>query len=277
MIAEALEDNTRKFLTELARAADPTKFGIHSVRVRIRKLLALLDLVAATNIHIRRRTRRRLRRLLFLLSPLRDTQVQIEALKATGGQQRVVRRLLKMLRPRRKQLARVAAKRIEKFDAKTLTLDVDLLRASLGIVAQDPAATEAMQSVFIGVARDHYSKLERRSLRSAGKGPRAIHRMRLALKDYRYTAMALRDLIPGATSSRLAAMGRLQDSLGAIHDAQVLAETVNDWAKSNSLDAARNVHPLQRRLAKNCRQMRARFVEDAIAPVEWAGVGSPQL
>jgi CHAD domain-containing protein len=222
----------------LARSA------VHGLRVALRRLLSALDLAVAVGCEAKPRLGRRLKKLLRALSPLRDAHVQLRATKLLPDAQG--RRLFAHLDHERHSHSREARKRLNAFDLSDFERDVSRVISGVDSAGQDSASRAAVEAALSGrLARGHLSI--QRALRTAALGDaRALHDLRLALKDYRYALDALAPCLPAPARELSLVVARLQDQLGLAHDAQVLAELARSELKSAKPELDELVQRLER-------------------------------
>jgi CHAD domain-containing protein len=109
--------------------------------------------------------------------------------------------------------------------------------------------------------------------------PEPIHAVRIAVKKLRYAFELSRDLQLLGSRAVLPRLRAMQETLGRLHDLQVLAARVDGWraripAADPHLDPLNELHT---RLEADCRELHARFlarrdrlvavVDDALADV----------
>jgi CHAD domain-containing protein len=211
-----------RFRSSLKRASRrPGVKEIHDLRVSIRRLLSFLSIAGRLAGKKRRllEAERRLSDLLSQLGGLRDAQVKIERLKeiVPTGDEATYRYALSVQGDAIGWEGRIG-KLLRGLGRKRFLLPRTALAPSL----PSPAALRAK-------AREILADAERKiaSLAAAARNEEdveALHRMRLAFKDYRYSVEALSFLFPGIRADTLERLHAFQTLLGDIHDLDVLLE-----------------------------------------------------
>jgi CHAD domain-containing protein len=200
-----------------------TGANVHRLRVDSRRLLARLELVAdVVPAWADKAGSRTLRKQIRLLGEIRDLQIQA--------------RILDELLPRHPELA--AYRRRVRRDALLLRREVSrrLLRPKPARRLRDLAVELAAVSDSTDLGREAFERPLRRARaelvrrEAASRRGTGLHRLRLALKRCRYLTEALQPLLPASTAAQLGELRRWQTRLGDIHDLEVLAERLRDYA-----------------------------------------------
>lgn len=233
VLTTALEENGRALLAELTRDDDQLKTKrVHTVRTTIRRLLAALELATTLGTPAKSRVERNLGQVLSALSPLRDSQVQLRTLESMTGERGDLSELSTRLEKQKRALSRKASRSLAEFDADRFQEDLTAVMQELAASAKATRDGNAARAAIHGdLARRHLQVSRRRRLVTA-EDPRSLHRLRLALKGYRYGLAAVAPALPAAGRELAEAVTNLQDQLGAAHDAHVLAETAAAARKS---------------------------------------------
>lgn len=218
-----------RFRACLKRASrHPGEKEIHDLRVSIRRLLAFLS-VAGTIQGAKGPSpgvARRVKQLMSPLGRLRDAQVKIEWLKklvpegdepsylyglwALGDSIGWRNRVGKILRgiDKKRYVARLDG-------IRPPTLPRTALRAkALRILGE---RERKIESLAAGARRE--------------ENVEALHRMRLAFKEYRYSVEVLAPLFPAVTAKTLDRLHAFQTRLGDIHDLDVLLEEAEHFRR----------------------------------------------
>lgn len=243
--------------------------AVHDLRVAIRRLLSTLRLVAAAAPRAPgKKVRRKLRHLLRRLSGLRDTHVQLGLLRALGRRMPAPRDFREFLKCRRHRLER-------------------RLKPTLAAAALTPRRARRTEAALRAALADTLVRLETRRLRMDPARPATIHRLRVALKRYRYMAEALARLAPGADAGRLAALRECQRRMGGIQDLDVLLKRLEKSAPRAAAPAhwAAFAESLRRRRDAQGARLAAAWPRDLdpftdsrqalLEPAPWKSVESP--
>lgn len=201
---------------------------VHDLRVAIRRLLAMVDLLRGPGFGMpARRLRRSLKRQLDGLGKLRDTQVMLQRLELQATQWPGAEPLCHQLRQRERRLCRQARKVLTAVDADKQARRLHKLRARLAGWQGDTG--EALQQTL---ETAHGRWLSRHVQVEEGVVVddallEQLHRERVAFKRLRYTVEILQqcDPVPGDRNA-LAALRDYQTLLGDIQDARVFCRAL---------------------------------------------------
>jgi CHAD domain-containing protein len=245
-----LRGRVRAFFREVPRGLAGEQEAIHQMRVMGRRLRVAMPLLA------RRPDGRRVRRALRLLRDAtrtagvsRDLDVIAGLLAAralAGPISADLRQLLSRLRQARRRARASMAERLLDLDIARLRRD---LRRILHLGAADAFSV-------LGRMRDQ-REIEGAALLTEIDGlggrfdPVALHRLRRRIRRLRYGA-ELRDELRGGELGAALALKDLQERLGEIHDAHVLAV----WLGARGAWAAAHGHPA---IAAEAERQRAHF------------------
>jgi CHAD domain-containing protein len=224
-------------------AKQPDVEAVHRLRVTSRRIRVGLRMFSELFPDAeRRQCCRQLRRLTRMLGAVRTLDVNIRVLRGAGRRLQSETREVQVLATRRLLAERAAA-------AKEVTEISAILRKSdfsgrlermirfthkqwpskrlLKIVREE---LERLRGVARRREKDWESKENRRS----------FHRLRIAVKKYRYALEVAQSLFGSSVKSRLDAVEELQDLMGASHDVEVLLDWFEqgEWEKSVSKPVA---------------------------------------
>jgi CHAD domain-containing protein len=226
-----LEDRVTRVFRELPGAVAGHDEAVHQVRVAGRRLRVALPLLALKgDSRTVRRAVKVLRRLTRTVGEGRDMDVilglfqdRLDALRTTTAEQRALLSRLRAARARsRSQVAE-----------DVLDLDIDGLRRNLrrlqhGGAADAPAALGRARTL-----REEQGSALLRGWSQIGERyrPVALHALRRRVRRLRYAA-EIEDAVRGEDSRAPSLWKRLQDSIGLIHDHDVLATWLDEQARS---------------------------------------------
>jgi CHAD domain-containing protein len=234
---------------------DDEKDALHAFRVALRRLRSWLrafdEELAAT---VRPKVHRRLKRIADATRESRDSEVHIQWLETFAKSQRgkyakAIEWLVAELR------AQKASADLHLHEA----VDKDLERASSQLshglsryIVDLDAATDPMAIQLAKLIRDHAEAAAIRMSKVESVGDRSeAHEARIAAKRLRYIIEPLGDAIDGA-ESLVDDLSKLQDELGALHDAQIFgSEIAKHLAKvlaASASDRADALRAISRRL-----------------------------
>jgi CHAD domain-containing protein len=203
--------------------------AVHDLRVSIRRLLAMLDLLkqVAPGLRRQKKLRRRLKRQLAGLGALRDTQVMLATVRAMkgkppAGHQAFVADLLRQeahhLLDVKDQLLQCPSRKIKRRLHQT--------RKQWKAVASDID----MQQTIRWAVDTAYANVCVRDRRARRDNAASIHRVRIAFKHFRYMVEIMQQVRPVYPARTIHAMRQYQTLLGDIQDAGVLQASVAEFA-----------------------------------------------
>jgi CHAD domain-containing protein len=272
--SELLKSRVVRFTRVLQGIEQGDVRALHRARVgsrRLRELLPVLQLDADTTKKLVRRLRkittrlgavRELDVLLLLTAELQDTlQGLSSSLRYVGAG------IAKDRDAARKHLSgHLPVNGMRRIAAK-LNRVVRELSAMEGAAA--PAAPGAARAWRWAIDARIAQRADRlaRAIRAAGAMyvPERLHEARIALKKLRYALELSAEASGGRTSPTLRRLKRAQDSLGRMHDLQVLIDRVREAQASLAMPNLTTVHDLDAlvvALENECRRLHARYVHE---------------
>jgi CHAD domain-containing protein len=243
-----LRSRIREVFRQLPGALAGQEEPIHQLRVWGRRLRVVLPLAAPKPEGRRaRRALRLLRRLTRTAGRSRDLDVaiaQLEAQDASGGAPDEARQLLKRLRAARR---RTHASVVEDL----LDLEVAALRRDLRAVFAGCPAGPALVLARLRHERDRllHSVIGALSTVDVAYDPAGLHRVRRYVRRLRYTA-EVADVVLGRESAAAATLQAMQERLGSLYDAHVLAAWLSPKAVAAERQGAEALAVEARRLAE---------------------------
>jgi len=210
----------------------PSRRAVHALRIDCRRLEALLEALG----HTTGAPAKALRRLgkvagepLEALSALRDDQVHRRKI-ARADENRGLKALLDDVQAREerhRKRARKALARIDLAEADSLAH-----RVRAGVVQRQGAPTPHERALLLLTAVDSAATgVRSRLARLDGAKPRSLHKLRVAIKRFRYTVEVAEEVSPGVHVAALPTLRSLQRRLGVVHDADVLATRIGRFAR----------------------------------------------
>lgn len=234
----------------------PTGRNIHLLRTSTRRLLAVLDLVCAVDSTPKTRaTRRKLRRLIAVTGAARDARVQLKlfATLAPTTSAKGANQVQRHLRKRARRLEQALGKLLKPYEYSLRSTGLDLPWA-----LRSEATFERVAAAEIRKAQD---RIRRRcgALQTGVTG--AYHRVRVALKRYRYLLEALPEM-SDLNRADLAQLQIAQKKMGALHDYDLWLHRLETFSVRHG--TAHN-WLRQRRPQLNARQRRLQNQQPALA------------
>ncbi len=217
-----LSDWMNRVLEELGSLqTSPDPDTVHDLRVAIRRCRSLAAVMAEVDTDPAWPQMRRVARKLFRgLGALRDAQVIEEWLIKLAPENDPLRaHLLASLESEEKQRSDAALRVAAKFDKKEWTRLERHLRQRVRLVPVAGLAAECLALERFEEAKEFHN----RALRTEKAKP--WHALRIGLKRFRYT---LEGFLPEHYAAWSENLKRLQDTLGEVHDLDVLSEVLKD-------------------------------------------------
>lgn len=209
----------------------PSRGAVHRLRVDARRLQALLDVLGrATEAPSKplRRLARMAGKPLEALADLRDDQVQkrrIAGAPASRGMEalldHVKQRATRHHGRARRKLARIDTERAEALAQ----------RVRKGVVRRQGAPTPQERTLLLLTAVDAAATdLRSRLARLEPHTSRTLHKLRIALKHFRYIVEIAEEVSPAIHIASQPTLRSLQRRLGVVHDADVLLARIDRFA-----------------------------------------------
>ena len=153
------------------------------------------------------------------MSQLRDTQVQILAVKKLLPQFRVLEVFSTVLLLRERRERNRVVRRLEKLRPGGMQQSIFTASRVMEGSMLNPSARIAVRNALQGSLGAAFLRLVRLRTAIMPSDPATIHRFRIAFKRFRY---ATEILLPGTESSHHKAMNDFQTRMGNIRDLEVL-------------------------------------------------------
>jgi CHAD domain-containing protein len=267
--SELLRRHLDRFTPALNRAVKGDVRALHRTRVASRRLRELLPVLQLDR-DMRRKLARRLRKVTTRLGTVRELDVLVMLIEE-----------LHLSRPDHSQaLSRVAVSVTKARDAARDRLFDRLPAEDLRRVARKLAGlVDDLEEVDRPVRRTpadgwRWAVDARMAVRAARLTsaiveagavylPERLHTVRIALKKLRYSAELANEVVGGKPSADLRALKRAQDTLGRLHDLQVLIDRVRHVQASlapPSMTVWRALDQLVIDLDNDCRQLHGRYM-----------------
>jgi CHAD domain-containing protein len=214
----------------IARAGDGlANKSVHDLRVALRRCRSMADGFRTVDPDKRWKKMRRLATSVFdSLGALRDCQVMMEWVEKLGGvDDPVGRDLLDRLRQQESELKQEAENSLKNFDGKqwqvwNRALPLRVRRLPLGSETFQTLALEKLNAA---------RKLQAPALKTLAVP--AFHRLRIGLKKFRYV---VENFLPQQHQEWKDELKQLQDTLGEIHDLDVLSDAVLQLCATQPMD-----------------------------------------
>ncbi len=232
----ALAKRWRKLARQTKEArSNPTEKSVHDLRVAIRRMVAVLDVVKAILPKSgTAKVRKQLKTHLNSLSTLRDTQVQILQVKQLLTDHSVLEAFLDMLNAREAAQTRQARKEIDRIDLDSIEHFIRQLGKRLDDFLSSPAVLETSRLILLGMLARTYVRtvaLRNEIMSDRNRKIEKIHELRLLFKRFRYIVEVLQPIFIHVSDYLLKQMSEYQSGMGAIQDTEVLASGIYSHAK----------------------------------------------
>jgi CHAD domain-containing protein len=265
LLLDSVHERWRTFRTELKRCQKkPSEEAVHDLRVAMRRLMSMLDLLAS--IHPEgdlRKARRRLKKQLNKFGPLRDVQVQVLSIEK--------------LLPSFPELQEFYAYLVKREGSLVQRLNVEVKRMRTGKVKKaigahtqqlerlldTPAKQRNKLTAAIRAVDAAFNTVVQRKLAINPSDSATIHRMRVAFKKFRYMVESLAPMLDWVTRKRLKAMNAFQGSMGDIQDAEVLLTRATAFARKHGMESGASLGRALEELARRRTMLTETFLVSA--------------
>jgi len=261
-----LRQRLRALEKNLPAAAKGNRDALHHARVASRRIREALPLLSAGD--RARRLERKVRKITQALGPVRELDVALEILdeiEARGEAPRAALARLRQAVAREREVLQAEMRR--RLDA----CDLDTLRKrALGVARRHGhdktrASRDPEQLLRAHARAARRAERLRTAIRNAGSLylPDRLHDVRIALKKLRYSLEILRQLGGVRTPARLKTLSRVQDTLGRMHDLEVLiarARGVQGSPGALNLRLSGELDRVVRRFETECRQLHGQYM-----------------
>jgi CHAD domain-containing protein len=235
-LAVAFKKQWRRYRKELKKCQK--KFSpsrVHESRVATRRLLSMTELLgpflAAGRV---KKAQTALKHHLDCFDDLRDTQVQLPAVRKLACDYPTAKRFHEYLCKQEKRFTARTRKRVKRIKTGRLARLIASARADLEAWRKENAPALA-NNLLLQTVNAAFARTRQLQDRIDPKDTATIHCTRVAFKRFRYMLEMLAQHLPLAGEKRLEAMHRYQSLMGDIQDAQVLLQTFDCFAQKKDL------------------------------------------
>jgi CHAD domain-containing protein len=265
-----VHEHVQRLFANLPGAQAGEEEPIHQIRVASRRLRVGLPVAAQKPAGRRvRRSLKRLRALTRLAGQGRDLDVGAALFDEEAPRAEVAQLVVRLMRDRlaaeRARAHRKLARTLAEFDATRLREDLDILMARGGVDSGEAA-------LRLGSARRKHARAALEELRALGRhfAPMALHAIRRRCRWLRYAAELDRALF-GGRATAVKRFKDLQDILGKLHDAFVLAEWIareaTSWEALGERRRAAAARSVGARLRDRAQALHRRFLR--VQTADW--------
>lgn len=281
-----LERRTRALQRYLPAAVRGDRHGVHQARVATRRLREAVPVLTAGVKGVKSgRARRKIRRLTRALGTVRELDVTLYILDELARRPEIPRSAVEDVRAHviqeRDERRKVMLERLEDVDSEKLVRRIRAVGAALAETANAHAWRHTLAARLIKRAKRFTA-----AVHDAGHiyAPDRLHQVRIAAKKLRYALELAVDGGVAAAKPLVGTLKRVQDTLGRLHDLQVLQHHVAEVqvappARRGSLDGG--LDALSRALEAECRHLHGTYLGSSVGLLELSEicrtVVAPQL
>lgn len=236
-IADVLDKHWSEFSTAWKKVRHGcSDKSVHKLRVSDRRLVSLLEILhALDDSSAICRLQKRFMKILKRFGSLRDLQVQLAETRELES--------VKEIRSFRKSLKRDEKKETRHILAGLRPGKKDALRSGVRRVRerfQKAAVKRTSKSAPAGVKQlivDQYSAYTDARKKFEPNDGASLHKMRIALKEFRYTLECALEVFHGDIGEHAEAMQAQQKLMGDLRDNQLLAMRLQRWSEKRGIPA----------------------------------------
>jgi CHAD domain-containing protein len=247
-LIDAVSDRWRRFRRNLRRLGGAiTTKAVHDERTASRRLLSVLGVLEPlVGRRLVRDVQRELKRILGALGPLRDVHIELGRTRRWGSGSRIPQ-FRRYLEREERGLRKKARRRSRRVRAGRMRGSIRQIEGRLRRLGRSSGWTSGPAlDLLRAIDRDFERVLEvRRALDPAD--PASLHRLRIAIKKFRYTVEALEPVLRGFARSHLDQLHLLQTRLGDLHDLEMMSGAFRDFLRKTG-NGVPQLFPLQKRL-----------------------------
>lgn len=265
VLVRLLERRTRALNRQLAAAVAGKDTGVHQARVASRRLREALPVLTEGLQHTHAgKANRKIRRLTQALGTVRELDVTLHLIDELVERPAIPRAALAEVRAlvieEREQRRAVMLQRLEHVDVGKLGRRLEAVRHAL----MAPTTRHAWRSSLAGRVARRARRLER-AIGAAGQiyEPEGLHGVRIAAKKLRYALEIADESGAAPCADALRTIKRVQDTLGRLHDLQVLQHhvaAVGAAPRSRRSTPDAGLAVLARMIEDECRHLHGRYV-----------------
>jgi CHAD domain-containing protein len=226
-LVEALEERWQSYFCALTavRAAFSSK-AVKNFRTAGRQLLAVLDILDQVSSQPSlQQLRQACKEQLDSLGELRDVQMILAEVDRNADHFLALQRWQPALRQHEQQLQHAAAENLAAFELEPLRHHMRKAQTQLAAGVKLNSPTALLQTVDKA-----YQKVLKRQAQLDPAVITSFHRLRLALKKFRYRVETVHPLAPAYPPELFNALRQYQNALGAIQDSDVFLLALNAFA-----------------------------------------------
>jgi CHAD domain-containing protein len=251
----ALDRAWRQFSRALRKTQSHcSERAVHDLRVTLRRLISMLQTFdQALRLDATRKPRRQLKKLLRLLSPVRDVHILCQYVNKLRSHHPGLKRLAKSLTRTERSMVRKAEKDLHHLESGDFKRMVGNARKVLRREFRRARSAQQLAKAFHGQVRARFAEVERSRSAVLPADTESIHALRIAFKKFRYAVEALQPDFVHVTAQRLHTMRKFQVRMGDIQDLTVVEEYLKKHARENP-SSRRKLEPVQKEIVQTRRR-----------------------
>jgi CHAD domain-containing protein len=266
VLIEALEVRHRNFAVELVRVRRrPSEPGVHDLRVSIRRLITVIDIVAGIVPEPGMQKRRKLlRKFLKSFNALRDLHIQRIALRKLCTAFPPAGSYLRDMQVRERVLLRSTGRSARTFETDGLREAIAEAEDGLLNITINRACVSATETMVMGILGGAFSRVVSKRQMLNGADPATIHRMRVAFKKFRYALEVLAPLLPWVNDDFRSKLNLYQTLMGNIQDSVVLLDGISAYEAKRPITGRMALIAVREHLLRR----RSEQIDDFLANVD---------
>ncbi len=256
VLHDAVDARWKKYNAELKNCR--TEFSgeaVHDLRVAVRRLLAIFDLLRSVIHHPRiQKIRRELKDQLDDLDELRDIQVQLADISEFVHDVPELKTFREYLQKKEKKFLHTAHKHIGSIKLGGLSKRIEKVSGMIELLLEQDIGDslfEVLDDAFARAIR-YYAVID-------VEKPTTIHRLRVAFKKFRYMIEIIHPLLEKFPEENFQKMHDYQGMMGDIQDMEVALQQLDDFVDSNP---AASLESVQDHYTARLKQSLFNYLED---------------
>jgi CHAD domain-containing protein len=235
-IATTLKKQWKRYRKALRTCQkDFSRKSVHASRVQTRRLMSTLELLTPfLKEREARKARQDLKKHLNCFDDLRDTQVQLQAIRPLRREYPAAKAFADYLKKRAIRFERLAQNRVWKLRTKRLAELTASFRSAVNLCAETRDPAQFNRRLLRGVDLS-FRRTVRLALAIDPTDAATIHQTRVAFKSFRYMVELLTELGPPDARARLAALQEYQRLMGDIQDAEMMLQAWDRYRQKKQL------------------------------------------
>jgi CHAD domain-containing protein len=234
-VRRSLQKQWKRYRKELKRCQKKfSEKAVHNSRVAARRLLATVELLEGfLRPEIVKKARCAIKDHLDIFDDLRDTQVQLVAVKSLQATFPAARAICDWLRKREARFRRKARACVKRSKTKPLARLIAISEDAFEKHVKKCSTDAAIKLLARSVNKAFVSTMQFKQ-RIRTQQPKTIHCTRVAFKRFRYMVEMLAEHL-SADEKMLAEMQHYQTMMGDIQDAEVLLQCFDKFARKKNI------------------------------------------